>query len=417
MPSAASGRVQVTDVLALVLAGGEGSRMEVLTQDRAKPALPFAGVFRLLDFPLSNLRNSGVDDVWVLVQYETQTVLDVLAGGRPWDLDRSRGGLRVVPPQQESDGSGDWHEGNAHALYAHRHLIADAEPDVLLVLSADHVYRLDYAEVIAQHRRTGAEVTVVSAKVPVAQASHHVSLDIGSDGRVHAVEAKPEKPSHGIVATEVFVYDTAVVLEVLEQLADDGGSDLEDFGDALLPAMVERGKVFEFRLTGYWKDVGRPETYFEAHRDVLVARSRRRSTDLDLDDPAWPILTHDRPRMPAFVEQGGRAVDSLVGPASQIGGRVERSVLGPGTIVQEGAVVRDSILLADVTIRSGARVQYAIVDDGATIGSNAVIGARPKGDLPTSEELVLIGAKARIAAGAKVPAGDRVDRGGRRRPS
>ena len=409
----------MTDVLALVLAGGEGSRMEVLTQDRAKPALPFAGGYRLLDFPLSNLRNSGIDDVWVLVQYETQSVLDVLAGGRPWDLDRSRGGLRVVPPQQESDGGGEWHEGNAHALYAHRHLIAQAEPDALLVLSADHVYRLDYTEVIAQHRQTGAEVTVVSAKVPLAQASHHVSLDVDRDGRVQGVDVKPDKPAHGIVATEVFVYDTAVVLEVLAQLAEASAADatLADFGDALLPAMVERGKVLEFRLSGYWKDVGRPESYFEAHRDVLVARSRRRSADLDLDDPDWPILTHDRPRMPAFVEQGGRVVDSLVSPACQVGGRVERSVLGPGTVVQEGAVVRDSILLADVTIRSGARVQYAIVDDGATIGSNAVVGGRPNGDMPMSDELVLIGAKARIAAGAKVPPGDRVDRGGRRRPS
>lgn len=391
--------------------------MEVLTQDRAKPALPFAGLYRLLDFPLTNLRHSGIEDVWVLVQYETQSVLDVLAGGRPWDLDRSRGGLRVVPPQQESDGDGGWHEGNAHALYAHRHLIAQAEPDVLLVLSADHVYRLDYTEVIAQHRRTKAEVTVVSTKVPVAQAGHHVVLDVGSENRVHAVDVKPEKPSHGIVATEVFVYDTAVVLEVLSQLAEGDGADLEDFGDALLPAMVERGKVYEYRLSGYWKDVGRPETYFEAHRDVLVARSRRRSADLNLDDDAWPILTAHHPRMPAFVEQGGRVVDSLVSPACQVGGRVERSVLGPGTVVQEGAVVRDSILLADVTIRSGARVQYAIVDDGATIGSNAVVGGRPNGDMPVSDELVLIGARARIAAGAKVPAGDRVDRGGRRRPS
>jgi glucose-1-phosphate adenylyltransferase len=390
--------------------------MEVLTQDRAKPALPFAGLYRLLDFPLTNLRHSGIEDVWVLVQYETQSVLDVLAGGRPWDLDRSRGGLRVVPPQQESDGAGGWHEGNAHALYAHRHLIAQAEPDVLLVLSADHVYRLDYTEVIAQHRRTKAEVTVVSTKVPVAQAGHHVVLDVGSESRVHAVDVKPEKPSHGIVATEVFVYDTAVVLEVLSQLAEGDGADLEDFGDALLPAMVERGKVYEYRLSGYWKDVGRPETYFEAHRDVLVARSRRRSADLNLDDDAWPILTAHHPRMPAFVEQGGRVVDSLISPACQVAGRVERSVLGPGTVVQEGAIVRDAVLLNDVTIRAGARVQFAIVDEGATIGADAVVGGRPSGELPTSTELVLIGARARIAAGTKVPAGERVDRGGRRRP-
>ncbi len=394
--------------------------MEVLTQDRAKPALPFAGVYRLLDFALSNLRHSGIDDVWVLVQYETQSILDVLAGGRPWDLDRSHGGLRIVPPQLESEaGEGGWHEGNAHAIYANRSVIAEAEPEVLLVMSADQVYKLDLTPVIDQHRRTGAEATVVTTKMPISQAGHHAVLDVDASGLVRDVEVKPDKPSSGIVATEMFVYDTAIVLEVLAALADDDGdgSELADFGDRLLPALIERGKVHEFRMTGYWRDVGRPEAYVAAHRDVLLAQSRRRAA-LHLDDDAWPILTHDRPRMPAFVEQGGRVVDSLISPACQVGGRVERSVLGPGTVVQEGAIVRDSILMGDVTVRSGARIQHTIVAEGATIGGNAVVGAaRIAGDLPTNDELVLIGAKARIAAGAKVPAGDRVDRGGRRRPA
>lgn len=393
--------------------------MEVLTQDRAKPALPFAGVYRLLDFPLSNLRHSGIDDVWLLVQFETQSVLDVIAGGRPWDLDRSHGGLRIVPPQQESDDSssdGAWHVGNAHALHAHRDLITQAEPDVLLVMAADHVYKLDYRPILEQHRRSGAEVTVVSAKVPVAQAGHHAVLDV-ADGKVRGLEVKPERPTHGIVATEVFVYDTAVLLELLEQLAGaDDGSDLMDFGDRLLPAFIERGKAHEYRTNGYWKDLGRPESYFEAHRDLLMSRVRRRAADLNLDDDSWPILTHDSPRMPAFVDSSGRVVDSLVSPASRVSGRVERSVLGPGTIVQEGAIVRDSVLLENVTVRSGARVQHAIVDEGATIGADAIVGGKPAGDMPTTEELTLIGAKARIAAAARVPAGDRVDRGGRRRP-
>lgn len=389
--------------------------MEVLTQGRAKPALPFAGVYRLIDLPLSNLRHSGVDDVWLLVQFETQSILDVLAGGRPWDLDRSHGGLRLVPPQLDVDTETGWYQGNAHAVYSHRHLIAAAEPDTLLVMSADHVYKLDHRDLLAQHRRTRAEATIVTTRVPVAQASNHVVVEVEDDGRVTAVAEKPEKPSGGVVAAEIYAFDTAVALEMLADLADDGGGDLQDFGHRLLPALVRRGKVREFRLTGYWKDVGRPETYFEAHRDVLVARARRRGTDLNLDDRAWPILTHDAPRMPAFVEQTGRVVDSLISPACRVGGRVERCVLGPGTVVQEGAIVRDSILLADVTIRSGARVQHAIIDDGATIGADAVIGGKPAGELPTTEELVLIGAHARIAAGTKVPAGDRVDRGGRRR--
>lgn len=389
--------------------------MEVLTQGRAKPALPFAGVYRLLDFPLSNLRHSGVEDVWMLVGTETQGLLDSLAGGRPWDLDRSRGGLRVVPPPRPLEQRGA--DGDADMVFAHRHLIAAEEPDALLVMRADQIYRLDHADLLAQHRRSHAEATVVTTRVPVAQARHHTLLDVDEQGRVHGVDSAPERPAHGVVATGVVALDTAVALELLEDLAA-AEPVLGDVSDRLLPALATRGRVQEYRLAGYWKDVGRPETYFEAHRDALISRARRRSTDLRLDDESWPILTRDVTRMPAFVEQGGRVVDSLVSPACQVAGRVERSVLGPGTVVQEGAIVRDSVLLHDVTVRSGARVHHAIVDEGATVGAEAIVGsARIAGELPTTEELVLIGARARIAAAARVAPGDRVDLGGRRRPS
>ncbi len=391
--------------------------MEVLTQDRAKPALPFAGTYRLLDFALSNLRHSGVDNVWVLVQFETQSILDVLAGGRPWDLDRSHGGLRIVPPQQESDeGEGGWHRGNAHALYANRALIAAAAPEVLLVMSADHVYKLDYSVVIDQHRRAGAEATVVTAEVSQAQARHHAVLEVTAAGRVTGVEVKPDEPAQGVVATEIFVYDTAVVLAVLEQLAGDGdGSSLQDFGDLLLPALIERGRVHDYRLTGYWKDLGRPESYFEAHRDVLAARAHGAAADLELDDADWPILTFDVPRMPAYIEADAAVVDSLISPACRIAGRVERSVLGPGSIVEAGALVADSILLHDVIVRAGATVRHAIVDDGAVIGAGAVVGGSPGGMSPSDSELVLLGAGSRIDGGVTVRPGERLNRAGRRR--
>lgn len=389
--------------------------MDILTQGRAKAALPFAGVYRLLDFALSNLRHSGVEDVWLLVRTETQNLIEGVAGGRPWDLDRSRGGLRVVPPPRPLEDRDS--DGSAETIFADRHLIAGEEPDTLLVMGADQIYRLDHSELLAKHRRSRAEATIVTTRVPIANARRHTLVDVDEQGRVQRVDSGVDRPSHGVVATGVVALDTAVALELLEELAA-AAPGLGDINDRLLPALVERGRVHEFRLTGYWKDVGRPETYFEAHRDVLVSRARRRSTDLRLDDDTWPILTRDVTRMPAFVEQGGRVVDSLVSPACQIAGRVERSVLGPGTVVQEGAIVRDAVLLHDVTVRSGARVQHAIVDEGATIGADAVVGsARIAGDLPTTEELVLIGARARIAAGAKVASGDRVDRGGRRRGS
>jgi glucose-1-phosphate adenylyltransferase len=405
-------------VLALVLAGGQGGRMETLTLKRAKPALPFAGVYRLIDFSLSNLRNSDIDDVWLIVQYETQSIIESVAGGRPWDLDRTRGGLRVVPPQQDANDDGAWHEGNADAIYQNRDLIRAADPDLLLVLSADHVYKLDYNDVIDRHLASGAEATLVTTEVPLEQASNHAVVEVDAEGTVTGFAYKPEHPKSRIVATEIFVYDTDVVIDTLEQLAaaknDAEGSGLEDFGHELLPALVERGVVQDFRLPGYWKDVGRPETYFQAHMDLLRASDRRARQDLHLDDPDWPILTRDVQRMPAHIAGSARIDGSLIAPGSRVAGKVTRSVIGPGVVIEAEAHVRDSILLHDVVVKTGATVRYAIVDDGVTIGAGAKVGGTPKGDLPTTDELTLVGAGARIAKDAVVARGDRIGPGGRR---
>ena len=398
-----------TKVLAMVLAGGQGGRMEVLTQRRAKPALPFAGVYRLIDMSLSNLRNSGVSDVWVVVQYETQSINDALANGRPWDLDRTHGGLRIIPPQQEGDDEGGWHEGNADALYRNRDLIRAFDPDVLLVLSADHVYRLDYNDVIERHLGNDADVTIVTTRVPKEQASNHAVIEVDGDGGVTGFAYKPEKPASDIVATEVFAYRPDAVLETLDRLVaeiDEDGEEtgLEDFGHHLLPALVERGKVRDFRLTSYWKDVGRPETYFAAHMDLLAE-----NPDLALDDSAWPIFTLDHQRLPARIHDGAIVKDALISPGCQIHGTVERSVLSPGVTVEAGATVSNAIVLQDTVIRAGATIQFAIIDREVTIGKNASIGEAPKGDLPTTDELVLIGEGATIRDGTTLPRGARVD--------
>jgi glucose-1-phosphate adenylyltransferase len=397
-------------ILAMVLAGGQGSRMDVLTQHRAKPALSYAGVYRLIDISLSNLRNSGISDVWLVVQYETQSIAESVAGGRPWDLDRSRGGLRIIPPQQEAGSSeGVWHEGNADAIYQNRQLIRAFDPDILLVLSADHVYKLDLNEVIDQHLATGAGVTLVSTEVPIDQAPNHGTIEVGKDGKVTRFDYKPERATSPIVANEIFAYNPDLVIETLERLSQAKGkagekeSGLEDFGHELLPALVEDGQVHDFRLPGYWKDVGRPESWFQSHMDLLDGVN-----GLSLDDPAWPIFTLDPQRMPARFEGTARVAGSLISPGCTIAGKVERSVLGPGVVVEDGATVRNAILLHDVTVKSGATVQYAIVDDGARIGKNAKVGQKPKGGLPTSEEIALIGMGARVKAGQTVPRDARI---------
>lgn len=401
-----------SNVLALVLAGGQGGRMDVLTQHRAKPALPYAGVYRLIDISLSNLRNSGISDVWLVVQYETQSIAEVVAGGRPWDLDRSHGGLRIIPPQQEAGSDeGVWHEGNADAIYQNRDLIRHSNPDVLLVMSADHIYKLDFDDVIDQHLATGAGVTLVSTEVPMDQASNHGTIEVDKQGKVTRFDYKPEQPRSNIVTTEVFAYDPALVIETLERLsgqktsASDKRSGLEDFGQELLPELVKDGHVHDFRLPGYWKDVGRPETYFQSHMELLDAHP-----DLDLDDPGWPIFTLSPQRLPARFEDTARIGQSLISPGCHIAGRVQRSVLGPGCILEAGATVRDSIIMHDTVVRAGATVQFAIVDSDVTIGKEAKIGQKPKGEMPTTEELVLIG------MGAKIKGGEQIKRGERRKP-
>jgi glucose-1-phosphate adenylyltransferase len=368
-------------VLALVLAGGEGGRLDVLTTERAKPAMPFAGVYRLIDFPLSNCHHSRIDDVWILQQYEPHSLATHLAGGRPWDLDRTYGGLRVHHPYLGDSESG-WYEGNADAIYRNRQEIAREDPDVLLVLSADHVYRLDYSEVIAGHRKAGAAVTVVTTRVPHEEAGEYGVVEIDAD-RITGFEYKPDEPKGDVVTTEVFAYDTRRLLETLDEIvAEEGEDSLADFGDALLPRLVERGDARAHPLEDYWKDVGRPSRYWQAHMDLLEPEP-----PLDLDDPAWPILTRGVQRPPARIEQGARVETSLVSPGAILRGRVERSVLGPGVVVEEDAEVSGSIIFHDTHVERGARIEHAIVDARACIRERATVG----GGAPDDDGLALVG--------------------------
>ncbi|HSK80312.1 MAG TPA: glucose-1-phosphate adenylyltransferase family protein [Thermoanaerobaculia bacterium] len=389
-------------ILALILAGGAGSRLEVLTARRAKPAMPFAGVYRLIDFALSNCMHSGLSDVWVVEQYELHSLNEHLANGRPWDLDRTYGGLQVLPPYERKsrEEEGGFAQGNADAIYRHKSLIRELAPELLVVLSADHLYKLDYRDVIDRHREREADATLVTTRVPREEAGRFGVVETDGDGRVTGFEYKPEEPKSGLVTTEVFVYDTGTLLDTLDRLAGNGNGDegrLKDFGHELLPTLVQEGNVQEFRFEGYWRDVGTIESYWQAHRDLLDSEP-----GLVLDDPDWPILTYGTQRLPARIEGGARIVDSLIAPGCRIAGRVERSVLAPGVVVEEGAEVRDSILLHGVLVEKGAMVARAILDSGVRVGEGASVGER-EGDL------ALAGQRARIAAGSRVPAGARVE--------
>jgi glucose-1-phosphate adenylyltransferase len=406
-------------VLALLQAGGAGSRMDVLTRETPKPALPFAGAFRLIDIPLSNLRNSGISDVWVSVQYLGQLLSDVMANGKPWDLDRHHGGFRVIMPEQAGPPSETgFVSGNAEELLSNRDAIRRHGAEAVLVLSADHVYRLDYAEVVAEHLRRGAECTVVTTEVGLADATHHAVMIIDDDGRVDRVDVKPEEPATATVATEIFVYDPTALIEVLDELhratsvaatantdnEPEDGSALGDFGEHLLPAMIERGRTYAYPLTGYWRDLGRPEAYLAAHRELL-------SGEMALFAPDWPITTTVERRAPARLHRGCSVADSMIADGCEIFGSVRNSVLGPGVVVEPGGQVRDSVVFADVTVRSAATVDWSIVDRGTEIGTGAKVGNGNPQEVLEPEMLALLGADCRVAPGAHVPRGSRLEPG------
>jgi glucose-1-phosphate adenylyltransferase len=372
-------------VLALVLAGGEGGRMAPLTDERAKPALPFGGTYRLIDFPLSNCAHSGIRDVWVIQQYEPHDLTKQLANGRPWDLDRTSGGLLILHPYLGDSESG-WYEGNADALYRNREAIAKHEPDVLLVLSADHVYKMDYRDVIDSHVGSDAAVTMVTTKVPREEAGRYGVVEADGGGPVSGFEYKPAEPRTDVVTAEVFVYDARVLLGALDDFGEDGdGSGLKDFGHELLPRLVESGGARAFGLEGYWRDVGTIESYWQAHMELLAGEP-----ELVLDDPAWPILTAGLQRPPARFERPARLEASLVAAGAVVRGEVERSVIGPGVVIEEGAIVRDSILFHDCYVAPGATVARAIVDERVRVEPGAEVGG--------VEEIAVVGAGETVTA-------------------
>ena len=343
--------------------------MGPLTERRAKPALPFAGMYRLIDFPLSNCANSGITDVWVLQQFQPHSLEDHLANGRPWDLDRSFGGLLILQPFTGGEEEG-FAEGNADALWRHHRLIAEFNADVVLVLSADAVYTLDYRDVIDAHLERDADVTMVTSRVEE-DAGRFGVVTVGSDQRVTEFQYKPDEPRSDVVTTEVFAYRPSALLGTLEQLAE-GAEALEDFGDALLPRLVGAGRAYAFPLEGYWRDVGTPESYWQAHQDLLD------SNGLDLDDLDWRIMTRAGHRPPALLEGGASVERSLVSPACRVAGSVSRTVLSPGVVVEAGAVVEQSVILHDAVIRAGARVVRAIVDAGAEVGAGEEVRSTEK---------------------------------------
>ena len=403
------------EVLALVQAGGQGSRMDVLTRERAKPALPYGGVHRLIDFALSGLVHADLADVWVSLEYQVTSIDEYLSGGRPWSLDRNRGGFRRIVPQTgtgPATESGFAH-GNGDLLLR---MSADLEAfgaRTLAVCSADHVFNMDLAPVVDEHVAAGRVATVLTSEVTKRDASDNVVVLARGDGTITGIEHKPSRPSSGTVATEIFLYDTEALLTALHDLrrelagdsedAEDGDSGIGDFGEHLLPRLVESGKAAAVPLAGYWRDVGQPGLYLQSHRDLLAGR-----VDV-FDHPERPVISHWPDRPAARVRAAGECRDSLLSPGVDVSGLVVGSVLGPGAVVEKGAEVHDSVVMEDCVVRAGSVVRTAVLDERCEVAPRARVGAEPTRRLAHDDDLVLVGRDSRLEG--EVGAGARLEPG------
>src|SRR5919197_1888867 len=351
------------NVAAVILAGGQGERLSVLSAKRAKPAVPFAGKYRIIDFTLSNCVNSGIYRVAVLTQYRPHSLNDHIGIGRPWDLDRMHGGVRLLQPYLGRKNS-DWYRGTADAVYQNIGFLSDWRADTLLILSGDHIYKMDYNAMLAFHEDRRADVTVAVMQVPMEEASRFGTLVTAPDGRVMRWEEKPAQPSSDLISMGVYVFDREILVRRLEEDANSHGSK-RDFGRDIVPRMVELERVYAFTFRGYWRDVGTIQTYWESNMGLL-----NEPPDFDLYDTNWVIHTRSEERPPARVTHRGRIRRSLISHGCIINGSVEHSVLSPGVFVAEGALVRDSILFPDCIVGPGSALDRVILDKQVVVGAD-----------------------------------------------
>ena len=361
------------ECVAMLLAGGQGSRLYVLTGDMAKPAVPFGGKFRIIDFPLSNCANSGIDTVGVLTQYRPLELNSYIGNGQPWELDRLDGGVHILPPYQSATGA-SWYKGTANAIYQNIGFVDLYDPEYVAVLSGDHIYKMDYAVMLRRHKETGAACTIAVMEVPWAEASRFGIMSVDGEDRITEFAEKPKEPKSNLASMGIYVFTWKTLRRYLE--ADEANPNSEnDFGKNVIPAMLGDGeRMAAYRFSGYWKDVGTLESLWDANMDMLSP-----DNGIDLYDNEWPIYARTPIRPPHFMGKDARVTHSMVTSGCEVYGTVENSVLFHSVIVEEGAVVRYSILMPGTVVKKGAVVEYAIVAEESVIGENARVGASPDG--------------------------------------
>lgn len=356
------------ECIAMLLAGGQGSRLYDLTKQTAKPAVSFGGKYKIIDFPLSNCINSGIDTVGVLTQYQPLALNEYIGNGATWDLDRERGGLSVLPPYQGSNKS-DWYKGTANAIYQNINFIKQYNPEYVLILSGDHIYRMDYAKMLAKHKETGATCTIATISVPLEEASRFGICNTNEDDTIYEFEEKPKVPKNNQASMGIYIFNTKTLIDYLEKdEADENSSN--DFGKNIIPNILNNGeKIVAYRFDGYWKDVGTISSLWEANMDLIGD-----DPILNLRDSQFRIYSKNQARAPQFVGEGAKIVNSMISEGCNICGTVINSIISGGVTIEEGAIVKDSIIMDDVTVRRGASVYTAIIDTDSEIAAGTVVG-------------------------------------------
>lgn len=394
------------ECVAMLLAGGQGSRLYALTQKTAKPAVPFGGKYRIIDFTLSNCINSGIDTVGVLTQYQPLVLNEYIGNGEPWDLDRVYGGVNILPPYQGQK-SADWYKGTANAIYQNLEFINRYDTDYVLILSGDHIYKMNYAKMLEHHKKTGAACTIAVIDVPIEEASRFGIMSVNEDGSIYKFSEKPKNPDSTKASMGIYIFTREKLEKYLIDDENDPNSS-NDFGKNIIPTMLAAGeKMFAYPFEGYWKDVGTISSLWEANMDLL-------GTDpiLNLDENEGRIYSRHTASGPQFIGANAKIENCCITEGCQIYGYVKNCVIGSGVIIKEGASVSDSVLMGDTIIEAGAVVNYSIVDTNVTIGKNARVGESIDG----ASGIAVIGEDVEIADEEVVKAGDMVSKskGGRR---
>ena len=385
------------ECIAMLLAGGQGSRLGILTKNIAKPAVPYGGKYRIIDFPLSNCVNSGIYTVGVLTQYQPLELNDYIGNGHAWDLDRADGGVHILSPYQQIEGT-EWYKNTANAIYQNINFIDRYDPEYVVILSGDHIYKMDYSDMLTYHKEKNADCTIAMLEVPWEEASRFGLMFVDDDGAITAFEEKPKNPKSNKASMGVYMFTWKKLRQyLLDDEANPNSSN--DFGHDLIPAMHEAGeRLFAYPFDGYWKDVGTIDSLWEANLDLLNPK-----VDLDLTDTSWKIYSKNTSSTPHYVSESASVQNSMITEGCDVCGNIDFSVLFSDVTVEEGAVVRDSIIMPNTVIKKGAVVQYAIVAEGAVIEPGAVVGQRPE-DMDNLDDwgVAVVGAGVTVGAGAKV---------------